>query len=91
MKVAVFSRHFLPKTLHKKGKKCKGGKKSKQRMTVASVVGGKVDKPIAIWKSKKHVVLNVETPYQNLKASFLFRRCKVMDANRYNRKIALKT
>ena len=56
MKVAVFSRHFLPKTLGKKGKKCKGGKKSKQRMTVASVDGGKVDKPIAIWKSKKNTL-----------------------------------
>ena len=56
MKVAVFSRHFLPKTLDKKGKKCKGGKKSKKRMTVASVDGGKVDKPIAIWKSKKNTL-----------------------------------
>ena len=38
-----------------KGKKSKGGKKSKQRMTVAffvSAAGGKVGKPIVIWKSK---------------------------------------
>lgn len=38
-----------------KGKKSKGGKKSKQRMTVAFFVsadGGKVGKPIVIWKSK---------------------------------------
>ena len=51
-----FSKHFLPKALHKRGKKCKGGKKPKQRMTVAFFVsgdGGKVDKPIVIWKSKK--------------------------------------
>ena len=44
------------KGLAHKGKKCKGGKKSKQRMTVAFFVsadGGKVGKPIVIWKSKK--------------------------------------
>lgn len=38
-----------------KGKKSKGGKKSKQRVTVAFFVsadGGKVGKPIVIWKSK---------------------------------------
>ena len=38
-----------------KGKKSKGGKKSKQRMTIAFFVsadGGKVGKPIVIWKSK---------------------------------------
>ena len=44
------------KGLAQKGKKCKCGKKSKQRMTVAFFVsadGGKVYKPIVIWKSKK--------------------------------------
>ena len=38
-------------------------------MTVAFFVnadGGRVDKPIVIGKSKKHVVLNVQTPHQNL-------------------------
>ena len=71
MKVVVFSRHFLPKTLHKKGKKCKGGKKSKQRMTVASVVGGKVNKPIAIWKSKKTRCFKRRNAVSKLKSKFL--------------------
>ena len=41
--------------LVEKGKQAKGGKKSKQRVTVAFFVdaaGGKVDEPIVIWKSK---------------------------------------
>ena len=71
MKVAVFSRHFLPKTLDKKGKKCKGGKKSKKRMTVASVDGGKVDKPIAIWKSKKTRCFKRRNAASKLKSKFL--------------------
>ena len=54
MKIVPFSKHFLPKALHKKEKK--GGKNSKQRITAAFFVsadGGKVDKPIVICKSKK--------------------------------------
>ena len=42
--------------LAQKGKKTKGGKKSKQRITAAFFVsadGGKVGKPIVIWRSKK--------------------------------------
>ena len=44
------------KGLAQKRKKTKGGKKSKQRITVAFFVsadGGKVGKPIVIWRSKK--------------------------------------
>ena len=51
-----FFKALPSKGLAHKGKKCKGGKKSKQRMTVAFFVsadGGKVGKPIVIWKSKK--------------------------------------
>ena len=51
-----FFNAFPSKGLAQKRKKCKGGKKSKQRMTVAFFVnadGGEVDKPIVIWKSKK--------------------------------------
>ena len=56
MKVVVFLKALPSKGLTQKGKKCKGGKKSKQRMTVpffVSADGGKIDKPIVIWKSKK--------------------------------------
>ena len=37
-----------------KGRQCKGGKKSKQRVTIASFVSaaGKKEKPIFIWKSE---------------------------------------
>ena len=41
--------------LVQKGKKAKGGKKSKQRFTIAffvSAAGQKIDEPIVIWKSK---------------------------------------
>ena len=44
------------KGLAQKAKKAKGGKKLKQRITVAFFVsahGGKVSKPIAIWQNKK--------------------------------------
>lgn len=44
------------KGLAQKGKSCKGGKKSKQRITVAFFVNGmgeKEYKPIVIWKSEK--------------------------------------
>ena len=57
-----FFKAFPSKGLAQIGTKCKGGKKSKQRMTVAFFViaeCGKVDKPIVIWKIKKKVVLNV--------------------------------
>ena len=38
-----------------KGKECKGGKKSKQRLTVCFIVStaGTKEKPIVIWKSAK--------------------------------------
>ena len=51
-----FFKALPAKALAQKGKKTKGGKKSKQRITVAFFVsadGGKVGKPIAIWRSKK--------------------------------------
>ena len=51
-----FFKALPSKGLAHKGKKCKGGKKSKQRMTVAFFVsadGGKVGMPIVIWKSEK--------------------------------------
>ena len=41
--------------LVQKGKQSKGGKKSKQRFTIAffvSAAGQKIDKPVVIWKSK---------------------------------------
>ena len=58
-----FFKALPSKGLAHKGKKCKGRKKSKQRMAVASFVsadGGKVGKPIVIWKSKKLVPSNVQ-------------------------------
>ena len=51
-----FFKSLPTKGLAIKGRKSKGGKKSKQRITVAFFVsadGGKVGKPIVIWKSKK--------------------------------------
>lgn len=40
---------FLPdQGFGEKGKKCKGGKRSKQRVTVASAAGEKED-PVVIW------------------------------------------
>ena len=51
-----FFKELPAKGLAQKGKKTKGGKKSKQRITVAFFVstdGGKVGKPIVIWRSKK--------------------------------------
>ena len=57
MRVGAFSKLCQPnKGLARKGKKTKGGKKSKQRITVAFFVsadGAKVGKPIVIWRSKK--------------------------------------
>ena len=46
------------KGLTKKGKKTKGGKGSRQCMTVTFLVsadGGKVDKPMVYWKRKKKI------------------------------------
>ena len=50
-----FFKALPDKGLVEKGKQAKGGKKSKQRLTVAFFVnaaGEKVDQPIVIWKSK---------------------------------------
>ena len=50
-----FFKALLTKGLAQKGKKSKGGKKSKQRITVAFFVnadGEKVGKPVVIWRSK---------------------------------------
>ena len=51
-----FFKALPAKGLAQKGKKTKGGKKSKQQITVAFFVSagrGKVGKPIVIWRSKK--------------------------------------
>ena len=51
-----FFKALSAKVLAQKGKKAKGGKKSKQRITVAFFVsadGRKVGQPIVIWRSKK--------------------------------------
>ena len=51
-----FFKALPAKALAQKGKKTKGGKNSKQRITVAfsvSTDGGKVGKPIVIWRSNK--------------------------------------
>lgn len=49
-----FFRALPDKSLAEEGRRCKGGKKSKLRMTVAFFVNAKVEKeePIVIWKSK---------------------------------------
>ena len=50
-----FFKALLSKGMTKKGKKAKGDKKWKQRVTVAFFVsadGGKVEKPVVFWKSK---------------------------------------
>ena len=47
--------HALPdRGFGSKGKQCKGGKNSKQRVTVAFFVSaaGKKEKPISIWRSE---------------------------------------
>ena len=49
-----FFKTLPEKGLVEKGKKAKGGKKSKQRLTVAFFVnaaGQKIDQPVVIWKS----------------------------------------
>ena len=54
-----FFKALLSKGLAQKGRKCKGGMKSNQRMTVAFFVsadGSKIDRPIVIWKSKKQTL-----------------------------------
>ena len=64
-----FFKALSSKGLAQKGKKCKSGKKSKQRMVVdffVSADGGKVNKPIVTGKSKNHVVLNVQRPHHHL-------------------------
>ena len=51
-----FFKTLPAKGLAQKGKKAKGWKKSRRRITVAFFVsanGGKVGKPIVIWRSKK--------------------------------------
>ena len=50
-----FSRALPDKTFSERGKRCKGGKSSKQRVTVAFFVnaaGGKESDPVVIWRSK---------------------------------------
>ena len=54
-KLGLFFKALPEKGLVQKSKKCKGGKKSKQRFTAAFFVaadGSKVSQPIVIWKSK---------------------------------------
>ena len=54
-RIWLFFKALLEKVLVEKGKQAKGGKKSKQRLTVAFFVnaaGERVDQPIVIWKSK---------------------------------------
>ena len=54
--IGCFFKPLPAKGLAQKEKEAKGGKKSEQRITVAFFVsadGGKVVKPIAIWRSKK--------------------------------------
>ena len=58
-KSGCFFKALSAKGLAQKIKKAKAGKKSKQRITVAfsiSADGGKVDKPIVIWRSKKLLI-----------------------------------
>ena len=55
--------------LAQKGKKAKDGKKSKQRITVAFFVradGGKVGKPIVIWRRKKAKILSISSASDKL-------------------------
>ena len=55
MKQDVFGKALPDKDLGQKTKQCKGGKKSKQRVTVAFMVNAKgksETKPIVIWKSE---------------------------------------
>ena len=53
-----------------KGRQCKGGKKSKQRVTIAFFVSaaGKKEKPIFIWKSDSPVVCvdSINLSYQSI-------------------------
>ena len=52
---ACFWQALPDKGFSQKGKQCKGGKKSKKRITVTFIVnaaGGKEGKPIVIWKSE---------------------------------------
>ena len=68
------------KVLAQKGKKCKGAKKSKQRMIVAFFAradGGKVDKPIVIWKSKKPRCFKRTNAASNLKQVSYFADAKL--------------
>ena len=54
-KSGCFFRALANKCLSEKGRRCKGGKHSKLRVTVAffgNAAGGKVTEPIVIWKSK---------------------------------------
>ena len=46
----LFFKSFLAKGLVEKSRICKGGKKSKQRLTAAD--GSKISEPVVIWKSK---------------------------------------
>ena len=57
-----FFRALPDRCLSEKGRRCKGGKHSKVRMTVAFIVsatGGKVTESIVIWKSKYHDVSDI--------------------------------
>ena len=51
----IFWRALLDHGLGQKSKSCEGGKKSKQRITVAFFVSasGHKEKPVVIWKSEK--------------------------------------
>ena len=57
----VFWKALLDKGFGEKGKVCKGGKKSKHRLTVAFFVSaaGVKEKPIVIWKSANPRCLKV--------------------------------
>ena len=74
-----FFKALLDAGLIQKGEKAKGGKKSKQRFTIAffvSAAGQKIDEPIVIWKSK--LPRCFKRPFKARKCPLIF-KFKIMD------------
>ena len=96
-----FFKALPDKGLVQKGKQAKGGKKSKQLLTVAFFVnaaGEKVDQPIVIWKSKlPRCFMKLQDPSRPAKVHYFLNHkswmtSEVMEAvlARFNRKLVFE-
>lgn len=76
-----FFRALPEKSLEEEGRRCKGGKKSKLRMTVAFFVNAKGEKeePVVIWKSKSPRCFKNLKEQTEARGCYLLLESKIMD------------